>query len=80
MEEVTILFIYTPWITSHKWAVGDDGLVEYQGNRVSPQFVYENFIKDYPMFEIVRAEVCTRIIGNDELRPYTWRLIKRFDK
>lgn len=82
MEQLTQLFISTPWRVSHKWEVGEDGLVEYRGNRVTPRFVYENFENDYPMFTIVRAEVCTRLINPDPEaeRPYMWVTDERFDR
>ena len=80
MEELTQLFIATPWRTSHKWTVGEDGLVEYRGERVTPRFVYENFETDYPMFKILRAEVCRRINVEGAERPYAWVDVERFDR
>jgi len=80
MQELTQLFIYTLHRPSHRWDVGDDGLVEYRGNRVSPLEVYENFEIDYPMFSIVRAEVCSRITVEGQARPYAWIDVERFDR
>jgi len=78
MQELTQLFIYTPWRPSHRWDVGEDGLVEYRGDRVFPRFVYENFETDYPMFTIERAEVCRRINVEGQARPYDWVDVERF--
>ena len=82
MEELTQLFICTAWRPSHRWTVDEDGLVEYEGQRVEPRYVYENFENDFPMFKIIRAEICKRTINPDpdSQRPYTWVEIERFDK
>jgi len=76
---MTQLFIYTPHRPSHRWDVGEDGLVEYRDQRVLPRFVYENFEIDYPMFKILRAEICSRINVEGQERPYAWVDIERFD-
>lgn len=80
MEELTTLFIYTPWRQSHKWSVDSEGLVEYRGNLVTPREVYENFETDYPMFSICRAEISRRIDNPDSSadRPYMWVELERF--
>jgi len=78
MQELTQLFIYTPWRPSHRWDVGEDGLVDYRGNRVLPRFIYENFVADYPMFRIERAEICRRINVEGQERPYAWIDVERF--
>ena len=82
MEEITTFFIYTPWIPAHKFNVDSDGLVEYRGNLTTPRDVFENFEIDYPMFTIVRAEVCRRIMNPDPEaeRPYMWVDVERFDR
>ena len=80
MEEITTFFIYTPWRTSHKFPVNSDGLVEYRDRLTTPREIYENFEVDYPMFEIVRAEVCRRVNNPDPEaeRPYMWEDVERF--
>jgi hypothetical protein len=81
MEELTQFFIHTPWRMAHRWDIGDDGLIEYGNNRITPREVYNNFIIDYPMFKILRAEVSTRIerVSNTG-HPYSWVTVERFDK
>ena len=71
MTEIIQFNIYTTHRSSHRWIVDGDGLVEYQGNRVTPRFVYENFEVNHPMFTLLRAEVCRRINA--------WVDIERFD-
>ena len=78
MEEVRILFVYTSWIPSHQWTVGDDGLVNYRDSRIPPSEVPPRFIVDYPMFDVVRAEVCQRINVEGQERPYVWIDEERF--
>jgi len=81
MEPLTLLSICTPWRQSHKWEVGEDGLVDYNGQRVTPRYVVENFENDYPTFTMVRAEVMERIDNPDPnaSRSYTWVTLERFD-
>lgn len=81
MEEITILFIVTPWRAhSHQWVLNPNGLVNYQGNLVEPRYVYENFEIDYPMFRVIRAEVCQKVNNPDNShRPYSWVTLERFD-
>ena len=80
MEELTTFFIYTAWIPSHKWNVDSNGLIDYNGNLVTPREVFENFETDYPMFRIIRAETCRRINNPDPEaeRPYMWVSLERF--
>jgi hypothetical protein len=79
MEELTTLFVYTRWRQSHKWTVGEDGLVEYRGERIPPSEVPSRFIVDYPMFDVLRAEVCRRINTGEAVRyPYRWVDVERF--
>lgn len=78
METPRILFVYTRWIPSHQWVIGDDDLVEYRGSRIPPSEVPPRFIVDYPMFDIVRAEVCQRINVEGQSRPYAWIDLERF--
>lgn len=80
MQNLTVFFIFTPWRQSHKWEVGEDGLVDYNGSRISPREAYQRFQIDYPMFEINRAEVCERIDSPDGPRDYTWISLERFDR
>jgi hypothetical protein len=60
--------------------VGADGLVDYDGYRMSPKDALSKFLVDYPMFVVLRAEVCERL---DKPNPvvgtsYTWVEIERF--
>lgn len=82
METLTQLFICTPWrAQAHKWDVDEEGLVMYRDQRVTPRFVVENFESDYPMFRMIRAEVCRREVNPDPEaeRPYMWITLERFD-
>lgn len=79
MENLTQLFIHTPWRQAHKWDIGDDGLCEYNESRLTPREVYERFIVDFPMFKVLRAEVCSRIDNPDGPRDYRWVSLERFD-
>jgi len=80
MEELTTFFISTPWRTSHKFNVDSDGLVEYRGSLITPRKLYENFELDFPMFTIIRAEICRRLVNPDPNaeRPYMWVSLERF--
>ena len=80
MEELTTFFIYTAWIPSHKWDVDSNGLIDYNGSLISPRELYGRFEADYPMFTIIRAEVCRRIINSnpEAERPYMWVDVERF--
>ena len=79
MENLTQLFIHTPWRQAHRWDVNPDGLVEYNNELLSPANVYQHFIVDYPMFKVLRAEVCERINIEDSHRPYRWVTLERLD-
>jgi len=80
MEELTLFSIHTPWRQSHKWDVGDDGLVDYEGERITPREALDRFREDYPMFRILRADVCKRLDEPSEItgRDYTWIQLERF--
>jgi hypothetical protein len=74
---MTRFFIHTRWrAQSHQWDVVD-GMVEYRGEITTPREVCERFPSDYPMFEVMRAEVCERI-DVDGPRPYSWVEVERF--
>jgi hypothetical protein len=76
--DITVLFIATRWIPSHKWVVNDDGLCDYNGDLITPREVYDRFLVDYPMFDVLRGEVSTRVMNDDEGRPYRWIDLERF--
>jgi hypothetical protein len=81
METLTLLFIHTAWrVQSHQWSVNDDGLVEYRGQLIEPREAYNRFLVDYPMFKVVRAEVCTRVENNepDTIHQYRWITLELF--
>lgn len=79
MKEISILFVCTRWrAQSHQWVIGDDDLVEYRGERIPPSQVPERFIVDYPMFDMLRAEVCQRINVEGQSRPFEWIDVERF--
>lgn len=78
MEEIRVFFIVTPWRQAHKWAVGDDGLIEYRDERITPREASERFPTDYPMFSVLRAEVCLRVANPDGPRAYRWIEEERF--
>jgi hypothetical protein len=79
MENLTQLFIHTPWRQAHRWDINLDGLVEYNDELLSPAEVYQRFIVDYPMFKVLRAEVSKRIDVEDSHRPYRWVTLERLD-
>jgi hypothetical protein len=75
------LFIHTRWrAQSHKWDVNSDGMVEYDGRLLTPREVYENFLIDYPMFDVLRVEVCQRFDDGEGPRPYRWVSLERLDR
>ena len=80
MDDLTLFSISTPHRTAHKWEVGEDGLVEYRDERITPREVFERFPVDYPMFTMRRADVCKRL---DQPNPvtrtsYTWIELERY--
>lgn len=73
MENLIVLFLHTQHrAQSHQFIVGDDGLVEYHSNRISPIECFESFLVDYPMFNVIRAEVCQRLPNPDGPKEYKW--------
>ena len=78
MERTVVLFIHTPWRQAHKWPVDHDGLVDFDGHQLSPKDAVDRFLVDYPMFTVLRADVCERIDNPDGARPYRWIQIERF--
>ena len=81
MEELTQFFIHTPWRQAHKWDIDENGLVDYDGVKLTPREAYEDFKTNFTMFTILRAEVSTRIerVSNTG-HPYSWVTVERFDK
>ncbi len=76
---ITVLFINTRYrAVSHKWLVNEDGLVNYNDEMISPREVCERFPIDYPMFGVVRGEVCRRVTNEGEGRPYRWIDVERY--
>jgi hypothetical protein len=79
MENVKVLFIATPWrAQSHRWELNNDGLVEYNDELITPKEVADRFESDYPMFKILRAEVCERIVNTGDGKPFQWIELERF--
>jgi hypothetical protein len=79
MENLTVLFLHTQHrAQSHQFIVGDDGLVDYHSNRIIPRECFELFLVDYPMFNVIRAEVCQRISTPDGPKEYKWVNIERY--
>jgi len=78
MEHLTQLFIHTPWRQAHKWDINGDGLVEYNDELLSPVEVYHRFLVDYPMFNVLRAEVYQRIITPNGPKDYNWVTVELF--
>lgn len=71
--------ICTPHRNSHKWDVGPDGLVEYGEVRITPREALERFLVEYPMFTVIRADVCQRLTQPSDVtgRDYTWVELER---
>ena len=79
MENLTVLFLHTQHrAQSHQFIVGDDGLVEYHSSRITPSECVSNFLIDYPMFNVLRAEVCQRISTPEGPKDYKWVDVQRF--
>jgi hypothetical protein len=79
MENLTVLFLHTQHrAQSHQFIVGDDGLVDYHSNRIIPRECFDRFLIDYPMFNVIRAEVCQRISTPDGPKEYIWVNIERY--
>jgi hypothetical protein len=73
MEDLTILFLHTKWrAQSHQFIVDDDGLIQYGSHRLKPLECYNRFIIDYPMFNVLRTEVCQKIPTPGEEKDYRW--------
>lgn len=81
METLTNMFIHTPWRQSHKCDVTSEGLVNYNDSLILPQEVYNSFVKDYPEFTILCAQVCQRIAAPEgSPKEYVWIELQRFDR
>ena len=80
MENLTQLFIHTPWRQAHRWDIDENGLVDYDGVILTPREAYEDFKINYTMFDILCAEVCERITIEDSEKPYRWVTLERLDK
>lgn len=79
MENLTVLFLHTQHrAQSHQFVVGEDGLVDYNSSRITPRECFDRFLVDYPMFNVLRAEVCQRISTPDGPKEYTWVDIERY--
>jgi len=80
MEDLTLFSICTPHRTSHKWPVGEDGLVDYRDERITPREVFERFTTDYPMFTMIRSDVSKRLDQHNPVTntSYTWIVLERF--
>lgn len=76
MEEYILFSICTPWRQSHKWEVVD-GLVDFDGDMITPKEALERFLVEYPIFKVLRAGISRRRnIPNGE-HSYTWDEIER---
>lgn len=75
---MTRLFLHTRWRQAHKWDVNSDGLIDYEGRLITPRELYESFLEDFPMFDVLCAEVCERIDVDEGPRPYRWVEVERF--
>jgi hypothetical protein len=74
---MTRLFLHTRWRQSHKWDVVD-GMVNYGDRLITPREAYESFLVDFPMFDVLRAEVCERL-DVEGPRSYRWITLERLD-
>jgi hypothetical protein len=78
MKRMRVLFILTPWRQAHRWELNEDGLVLYQDEWVTPREVAGRFVEDFPMFNVIKAEVCERIDNEEGDRPFRWVDLERF--
>jgi hypothetical protein len=73
MENLTVLFLHTQHrAQSHQFTLGEDGLVEYNSERITPRECFNRFLVDYPMFNVVRADVYERVSTPDAVKDYKW--------
>lgn len=71
--DITVLFIATRWrANSHKWVLNDDGLVDYDGELITPAELLDRYMEKYFMFDIVSANICKRTSNPEGPRPYRW--------
>ena len=77
MEELTLFSICTPWRQAHKWDVNEDGLVNFDGSMITPREALERFLVEYPMFKVLRADVCKRTPEQNGIYSYTWTELER---
>jgi len=76
MEEYILFSICTPHRQSHKWEVVD-GLVDFDGDMITPREALERFLVEHSMFMVLRADISRRRdIPNGE-HSYTWDEIER---
>ena len=77
MEEYILFSICTPHRQSHKWEVNESGLVDFDGDMITPREALERFLVEYSMFTVWRADISRRRdIPNGE-HSYTWDEIER---
>ena len=79
MENLTVLFLHTQYrAQSHQFIVGEDGLVNYNSIRIAPRDCFQLFLVDYPMFNVIRAEICQRISTPDGPKEYKWVELEKY--
>ena len=76
VEEYILFSICTPHRQSHKWEV-IDGLVDFDGDMITPSEALERFLVEYSMFTVVRADVSRRRMIPNGVYAYTWDEIER---
>ena len=76
MEEYILFSICTTWRQSHKWEVVG-GLVDFDGDMITPNEALERFLVEYPMFKVLRADISKRIPVQNGVYSYTWIEIER---
>jgi hypothetical protein len=74
--EYILFSICTPWRQSHKWEV-IDGLVDFDGDMITPIEALERFLIEYSTFKVLRADISKRTDVPNIGYSYTWSEVER---
>jgi hypothetical protein len=77
MEDYVLFSICTAWRSAHKWAVNEEGLIDFHGSMITPSEALERFLIEYPMFRVLRADIWKRTSVSNGRFSYTWTEIER---
>lgn len=77
MEDYILFIIHTTHRNSHKWEVGEDGLINFYGDMITPKEAVERFLVEYKMFKVIRADIWVRTNVPNGRYSYTWTEVER---